>query len=193
MQALAGSFFLASTVVFCASCLAIGIHLALLSRRTGERPELYLGLAIALTGCFGYGLLVGATMAGAKLGVDAPVVRFMSLLGLALNHVGSPRMREQPLPEGPGEWASPAPGPLAGLLDAEARRVLDDALGELPPEQRAVFVLRAFEELSYEEIAEGLGLQPGTVMSRLFRARQRLARALGPYLGAATPRKGGAA
>ncbi|HVO09777.1 MAG TPA: sigma-70 family RNA polymerase sigma factor [Vicinamibacteria bacterium] len=111
---------------------------------------------------------------------------------LALNHVRSPRTREEALPEEQAEPRSEAPGPLEALLDDEGRRVLDAALGELPVEQRAVFVLRAFEELSYAEIAAALGLQPGTVMSRLFRARERLARALGPYLGlhARRPRGG---
>jgi RNA polymerase sigma-70 factor (ECF subfamily) len=75
------------------------------------------------------------------------------------------------------------------VLDAEAKRVLDEAVAGLGPEQRAVFVLRAVEEMSYEEIAEALGISPGTVMSRLFRARARLARALAPYLGAAAVRR----
>ncbi len=111
---------------------------------------------------------------------------------LALNHVRSPRGREETLPEEQAEPRSEAADPLESLLDDEGRRVLDEALSELPAEQRAVFVLRAFEELSYAEIAETLGLQPGTVMSRLFRARDRLARALGPYLGlpASRPRGG---
>ena len=70
--------------------------------------------------------------------------------------------------------------------------MLDEAMAGLSPEQRAVFVLRAVEEMSYEEIAGALGISPGTVMSRLFRARERLAKALGPYLGAAARRKAGA-
>ena len=112
---------------------------------------------------------------------------------LAVNHVRSPRAREEGLPEGRSETAAPDPGPLATVLDAEARRVLDTAVAELPTEQRAVFVLRTFEEMSYAEIAEALSLSPGTVMSRLFRARERLARALEPYLGrAAERRKAGA-
>jgi RNA polymerase sigma-70 factor (ECF subfamily) len=57
-----------------------------------------------------------------------------------------------------------------------------------------VLVLRVFQDLSYDEIAETLQISPGTVMSRLFRARERLARSLVPYLGAAAVRrKGGAA
>lgn len=108
---------------------------------------------------------------------------------LAVNHVRSPRAREEGLPEGHAETRSADPGPLGAVLDAEAQRVLDDAVAGLPAEQRAVFVLRAVEEMSYAEIADALGISPGTVMSRLFRARERLARALGPYLGTAAPRR----
>jgi RNA polymerase sigma-70 factor (ECF subfamily) len=112
---------------------------------------------------------------------------------LAVNHVRSPRAREEGLPEGHREGASAQPGPLGALLEDEASRVLDRALAALPAEQRAVLVLRCGEEMSYAEIGEALGLSPGTVMSRLFRAREKLARALSPYLGEAARRKGGAA
>jgi RNA polymerase sigma-70 factor (ECF subfamily) len=108
---------------------------------------------------------------------------------LAVNHVRSPRAREEGLPEGHAEVPSADPGPLGTVLDAEAKRVLDEAVDRLSPEQRAVFVLRAVEEMSYEEIAGALGINPGTVMSRLFRARARLAKTLGPYLGAAAVRR----
>jgi RNA polymerase sigma-70 factor (ECF subfamily) len=112
---------------------------------------------------------------------------------LAVNHVRSPRAREDGLPEGHGETPAADPGPLDAVLDAEAGRVLDAAVAALPAEQRAVFVLRAVEEMSYDAIAEALSLSPGTVMSRLFRAREKLARALAPYLGDAARRRGGAA
>ncbi len=108
---------------------------------------------------------------------------------LAINHVRSPRAREQALPE-LHEETSRGPGPLEEVLDREATRVLDEALGALPAEQRAVLVLRVHEEMSYEEIARLLGVSSGTVMSRLYRARERLARALEPYLGASARRQG---
>ena len=109
---------------------------------------------------------------------------------LAVNHVRSPAAREDALPDGHAETPSAAPGPLQGVLDAEARTMLERALGELPTEQRAVFCLRVFDELSYREIADALGIEMGTVMSRLSRAREKLREALAPYLAAA-PRRAG--
>jgi RNA polymerase sigma-70 factor, ECF subfamily len=111
---------------------------------------------------------------------------------LAVNHVRSPRAREEGLPENHDEQPASGADALSGLLDQEALVVLDQALGQLPEEQRAVFVLRAVEEMSYKEIAESLGLSMGTVMSRLFRARERLAEALAPYLGTSPARAQGA-
>ena len=110
---------------------------------------------------------------------------------LAVNHVRSPRAREQGLPEGHAETPASAASPLEGVLDQEARAVLDRALESLPSDQRAVFVLRVYDEQSYKEIAEGLGLSMGTVMSRLSRAREKLRAALRPYLGTAALRAGG--
>lgn len=110
---------------------------------------------------------------------------------LAVNEVRSPRAREEGLPEGHGESQASSESPLEGVLDAEARRVLDAAVNELPREQRAVFTLRVYEEQSYKEIALGLGISPGTVMSRLARAREKLRVALLPYLGPAAARADG--
>lgn len=110
---------------------------------------------------------------------------------LAVSHLRSPVAREEELPEGYGETATSSPGPLAGLLGAEAQQVLDAAVGALSTEQRAVFVLRVNEELPYREIAEALGLSIGTVMSRLSRARERLRGAVLPYLRGGSPRREG--
>jgi RNA polymerase sigma-70 factor (ECF subfamily) len=101
---------------------------------------------------------------------------------LAINERRSPRSREEDLDDGTGEAASSQPGPLQGLLEREAGEVLEEALGHLPREQRAVFVLRVFEELSYQEIADALAISTGTVMSRLSRAREKLRAIMGPYL-----------
>jgi RNA polymerase sigma-70 factor (ECF subfamily) len=109
---------------------------------------------------------------------------------LAINHVRSPESREEGLPEGHDETPSAQQGPLGGVLDREASDQLKEAMALLSAEQRAVFVLRAVEGLSYKEIAEALDISAGTVMSRLFRARERLVAALGPYLGEARKRAG---
>jgi RNA polymerase sigma-70 factor, ECF subfamily len=110
---------------------------------------------------------------------------------LAINHRRSPRTREDALPDGHRETPAREGGPLAQVLDHEATAVLDGAVAQLPEEQRAVFVLRVSENLSYQEIAETLGLATGTVMSRLARAREKLRVALRPYLLPASRRAGG--
>ena len=62
-------------------------------------------------------------------------------------------------------------------MRAETQRVWD-ALHTLSPEQRSVLVLVAVEDLSYADAARVLNIPIGTVMSRLARARERLARAV---------------
>ena len=56
------------------------------------------------------------------------------------------------------------------------------AVLDLPPASRAVVVLREYEDLSYKEIAETLGIPIGTVMSRLNYARTLLRQTLTPYM-----------
>ncbi|MBL8483687.1 MAG: sigma-70 family RNA polymerase sigma factor, partial [Rhodocyclaceae bacterium] len=67
-----------------------------------------------------------------------------------------------------------APQQCDGLELADLAR----ALYRLPEDQRSVLLLVALEELSYAEVAQVLGIPMGTVMSRLARARARLARLL---------------
>lgn len=64
----------------------------------------------------------------------------------------------------------------------ELSRVLKDAMAKLSDKHRAIIVLREVEGLAYEEMAEVLGISKGTVMSRLFHARQNLKTLLSPYL-----------
>lgn len=63
------------------------------------------------------------------------------------------------------------PSAAAVLERAELDAAVREAIAALPDERRIVVVLRDVEGLSYEEIAEALGLEPGTVRSRLHRAR----------------------
>ena len=65
--------------------------------------------------------------------------------------------------------------PTAGLERAELRQRIDRALGQLSYEHRTVLVLHEFEELEYKEIAKVMDCSLGTVMSRLFYARRKMA------------------
>jgi RNA polymerase sigma-70 factor, ECF subfamily len=65
--------------------------------------------------------------------------------------------------------------PTSGLERAELRQRIDRALGQLSHEHRTVLVLHEFEEMEYKEIAKTVGVSIGTVMSRLFYARRKLA------------------
>lgn len=100
---------------------------------------------------------------------------------LCINYLTATARREQQFAEGDGPAAEPPapradgePEPLAELLSLEFRRALDASVQKLPPDQRIVFDLKVHEEMRYEEIAETLDISTGTVMSRLFRARQKL-------------------
>jgi RNA polymerase sigma factor (sigma-70 family) len=64
-------------------------------------------------------------------------------------------------------------------IERSERAMLARAIASLPTEFREVIVLREVEELSYKEISDVVGVPMGTVMSRLARARKRLAAALG--------------
>ena len=68
--------------------------------------------------------------------------------------------------------------PEALLLQSAETQMLRQALEELPLEFREVIVLRELEELSYKQIADTVQVPVGTVMSRLARARGRLAQIL---------------
>ena len=71
------------------------------------------------------------------------------------------------------------PNPTEGLERKDLRQMIDKALGQLSEVHRTVLVLHEFEELEYKEIAKRLGCSIGTVMSRLFYARRKMASLLG--------------
>ncbi|NOU27053.1 MAG: sigma-70 family RNA polymerase sigma factor [Polyangiaceae bacterium] len=77
-------------------------------------------------------------------------------------------------PAGADPWENPrseADGPEEALLEAEARRVLDRILASMADDLRDVFVMAELEEMTMADIAVALEIPPGTVASRLRRAR----------------------
>jgi RNA polymerase sigma-70 factor (ECF subfamily) len=71
----------------------------------------------------------------------------------------------------PDDLASAEAGPESDAQRGEMRRLLEARIDALPDPFRAVFVLRAVEELSVEETAAALGIPDATVRTRYFRAR----------------------
>jgi RNA polymerase sigma-70 factor (ECF subfamily) len=65
--------------------------------------------------------------------------------------------------------------PTAGLERVELRKRIDQALSQLSHEHRTVLVLHEFEEMEYKQIAKTMACSIGTVMSRLFYARRKMA------------------
>jgi RNA polymerase sigma-70 factor (ECF subfamily) len=75
-----------------------------------------------------------------------------------------------------------ASGPDASLLEAELQHTIEAAIANLPETQRMAVILRRYEELSYEQIAEVLEQSVPAVKSLLFRARTELRQRLKQYL-----------
>jgi RNA polymerase sigma-70 factor (ECF subfamily) len=73
--------------------------------------------------------------------------------------------------------------PQENALRRELAGKMAEALAQLPEKHRTILVLREVEGLSYEELAERLGIHKGTVMSRLFHARKKMQALLREYAG----------
>jgi len=99
----------------------------------------------------------------------------------------SKRHAHVPLQTEPGAEDSPlkdeaqAP-PDSSLLEVELQQTIENAILQLPEAQRMALVLRRYEQLSYEQIAEVLDLSVPAVKSVLFRARTELRSRLSKYL-----------
>jgi RNA polymerase sigma-70 factor (ECF subfamily) len=108
---------------------------------------------------------------------------------LVFNELRRAKRRAQvPLQSEPGAEEIPLkdetnPAPDASLLDDELQRAIEEAIMQLPESQRMALVLRRYEQLSYEQIAEVLDLSVPAVKSVLFRARTELRTRLSKYLG----------
>ncbi len=72
--------------------------------------------------------------------------------------------------------------PDKSIEQTELRQIIDQAISSLPEKQRLAVILRRYEKMPYEEIAETLGISVPAVKSQLFRARTALRESLGKYL-----------
>ena len=98
------------------------------------------------------------------------------------------RRKEHSLNEQEDEWhqaiedQNTQSRPDKSIAQAELREMIDQAISSLPEKQRLAVVLRRYEKMPYEEIADVLELSVSAVKSQLFRARAALRESLGPYL-----------
>jgi RNA polymerase sigma-70 factor (ECF subfamily) len=104
-----------------------------------------------------------------------PAYKFFSWLyriavNESINHLRR-RGRLEPLD---AERACPARNPEDAVLDGDLTRHVQDALMSISSDYRAVIILRHFEDCSYDEIAQIVGVPEKTVKSRLFSARRAL-------------------
>ncbi len=109
------------------------------------------------------------------------------LLSIASNHcIDRLRKRrltwlsieDEALPPHPALYSS-EPGPEESYANSERSALIQALLDRIPPDYRAVVVLRYWFDMSYEEIATTLHTSESAIKSRLFRARQTLAQLLG--------------
>jgi len=96
-------------------------------------------------------------------------------------HVHVP-LQSEPAVEDPPVKDETNLAPDASLLEVELQRTIEEAILQLPETQRLAVVLRRYEQLSYEQIAEVLNLSVPAVKSVLFRARTELRSRLSKYL-----------
>ena len=78
------------------------------------------------------------------------------------------------------EAASSKPSPLGAVISAQEKAQVRDTIERLAENYRVPLVLRYYGELSYDEIAEELGLERNNVAALIFRAKQELRRRLAP-------------
>jgi RNA polymerase sigma-70 factor (ECF subfamily) len=109
----------------------------------------------------------------------------------SLDLIRSRKRQEQPAPadaEGQ-EWtaavAAEAPTPDRLAFSGELKGLLGPALDQLSPMERTAFVLRHYEGVCIEDIGRALGVHPGAAKHSVFRAVQKLRRALEPAVSKA--------
>ena len=95
------------------------------------------------------------------------------------DHIKKKRLDTVPFDDAqPADGPAPLPQPDEALQRRELARAIDLAVQNLPLRHRTAFILREYEGLSYQEMADVMECNIGTVMSRLFHARRKLQEAL---------------
>lgn len=119
-----------------------------------------------------------------KLETFNPEYRFKTWLLAIANNLGvdTLRRRRDQVEFNPDIHARVTGGPETAAVEADRSRTLQDAISSLPETYGVPMILRYNEEMSYAEISEVLELSIPAVKSRLFRARQMLARVIGDSL-----------
>ena len=92
----------------------------------------------------------------------------------SLNYVQRWHARETPVEELPERATEAEVGPEATAVRREEVAEVVAAMAELPPSYRAALTLRHMQQLSYQEVADALGIPLGTVKTHLHRARAAL-------------------
>jgi RNA polymerase sigma-70 factor, ECF subfamily len=120
-----------------------------------------------------------AGLAGFRPGGNFHAWLFRIAYNNFVNHWRSPgRARQVFLQNLPAQTE----GPLDQVLSREALALVARAVGRLPAEYRAAFLLRAEEGLCFQEIGQVLGIKEETARWRVFKARQKLMAVLSPQL-----------
>jgi RNA polymerase sigma-70 factor, ECF subfamily len=110
-----------------------------------------------------------------KLDRYDPEYKFFSwLYRIAVNEALTFLKRRQPFMAMEGEYVSQADSPAEACERDDVSERVGDALLELSPEDRAIIILRHFQDFSYDEVAFVFEIPIVTVKSRLYTARQRL-------------------
>ena len=114
--------------------------------------------------------------------IAANLVRDEVKSGRARLEVTVSELGDEEQTSAPLDLAAANDGPESAIVSRELREKVWSALGTLPSEQRGAVVMHHLEGMSVEEIARATGVRPGTVMSRLARAREALRERLSAYV-----------
>jgi len=114
-----------------------------------------------------------------RLGEDIDAWIYRIVVNHCLDALRRHRVRrESPLPEHPGgfEATDGAPGPERRVLARELERILQEITQDLPPRQKAIFVLTRLEGMTAVQAADVLGVAASTARNHLFQVRTTISR-----------------